>query len=358
MRATAGPDHKVLRPVLGVPLLERNLCRLLDCGFSEIAVAVSAQERPLQNYLTTRGRTLAKARHATLAPIAEQHPLGTIGVIHQLRHSSEPVVVINGDNLTNLDLRAVLGHHRRSGADMTVAVHREPFRVPLGEVSIIEGELVAYNEKPIHELVISSGAYVVEPTVAAMLGRGQRCDVPELVSLVIGAGGSVAAYSHDSLWMDVNDAADLRRCEALVRDHTDAFERWESEPDRHVLDLLLHDDSHILVTRSSKDGSGLCGLPSEDCGPQPSRADVGRLSHRCGQNGHPPRTTQLTSFDEIDVGGATLVRHHVFHTEVSDLTATADDSESTWIPISPAAQNGLLFSSALERVLTYLNHGP
>jgi mannose-1-phosphate guanylyltransferase/phosphomannomutase len=358
MRATAGPEHKVLRPVLGVSLLERNLCRLLDCGFSEIGVAVSAQERPLQSYLTTRGRTLAKARNATLAALLEQRPLGTIGMIRQLRHSPGPLIVINGDNLTNLDLRALLGHHRRSGADMTVAVHREPFRVPLGEVRIREGQLVAYNEKPIHEVVISSGAYVVEPTVATMLSSGQRCDVPELVSLVTGGGGSVGAYPHDSLWMDVNDAADLRRCEALVRDHSDAFERWESEPDRHVLDLLLRVGSHILVARSSQDDVGVCGLPSEDCGPQPSRADVVRLWHRCGQKRHPLRTTHLTSFDEIDVGDGALVRHHVFHTDVNNLTAIADGTESTWLRISSTVRNGLPFSSALERVLTYLDNGP
>jgi hypothetical protein len=143
-----------------------------------------------------------------------------------------------------------------------------------------------------------------------------------------------------------------------VRDHSDAFERWESEPDRHVLDLLLRVGSHILVARSSQDDLGVCGLPSEDCGPEPSETDVERLWRRCGQNGHPPRTRQFTSFDEIDIGGGALVRHHVFHTDVSNRTATADDNGGVWRWISPAARNGLPLSSALERVLTYLDNRP
>src|SRR5439155_21781122 len=125
--------------------------------------------------------------------------------------------------------------------------------------------------------------------VAAMLSSGQRCDVPELVSFVSGTGENVAAYLHDSLWMDVNDADDLQRCQAMVRDHTQAFERWESQPERHVLDLLLHARSQVLVTQSSHDATGAYGLPSDDCGPKPSPAHLGRLWRRCGQKGHAVR---------------------------------------------------------------------
>ena len=66
MRASAGPAHKALVPVLGVSLLERNLCALLAEDFGRIAVAVSAEEPEVERCVLERGRALAAARNARL----------------------------------------------------------------------------------------------------------------------------------------------------------------------------------------------------------------------------------------------------------------------------------------------------
>ena len=44
MRATLPPDHKSLVRILGIPLLERNLCKLLAEGFRDIVVTMNACE--------------------------------------------------------------------------------------------------------------------------------------------------------------------------------------------------------------------------------------------------------------------------------------------------------------------------
>src|SRR5690349_10402680 len=100
MRASFGPQHKALVPVLGVSMLERNLCKLLSAGFCDIIVAVSSQEPEIEDYVNTRGLDLARIRGATIECFKERQPLGTIGVARKFGDRSEALLVINVDNLT------------------------------------------------------------------------------------------------------------------------------------------------------------------------------------------------------------------------------------------------------------------
>ena len=343
MRATVGPQHKALLPVLGVPMIERNVCRVLDSGFSRIAVAVSAAEHDLHGYLATRARALAAARRATLMPLRELQPLGTIGILRELHDVRGPVVVLNGDNLTNLDLRAFVDHHVSAGAEMTIATHLEPLHVPYGEVVLADGCVVDYAEKPLHQVLVSSGAYVVEPSVAAAMAGVRRWDVPQLVRSILDRGGSVAAFRHCALWVDVNDGSDLRRCEDLVRANVHDFERWDRRPDRHALDLVLRSSAGVLAVR---DGDSW-RLPTQDCGAnEPTAADAAHLWPAADLRG----LTPLAVSDEVDVrDGGALVRHHVFAAEVAPRTA-----EQTWTWLKPSESGAQPCTSALVRALTYL----
>ena len=132
MRATAGPAHKALVPVLGVTLLERNVCALLSKGFRHIAVAVSAHEPEVERYVLGRARALATARNARLHCLKEASPRGTIGAVALLDAIDGSILVVNVDNLTALQLGKLVAFHEASSAAMTVASHIEMMRMPCG----------------------------------------------------------------------------------------------------------------------------------------------------------------------------------------------------------------------------------
>src|SRR5580698_2252505 len=161
MRATAGAAHKALVPVLGVSLLERNIVSLLNYGFREIFVAVSSSEHEVIDYIQERGTTIAGLKNVQLRLYEEEKPLGTIGVAGVLECGSEPLLVVNVDNLTTLDLRALVSHHRKTSASLTIATHVESFRVPFGEVVVRVGQVTEYREKPAFDILLSSGTYVL-----------------------------------------------------------------------------------------------------------------------------------------------------------------------------------------------------
>jgi NDP-sugar pyrophosphorylase family protein len=98
--------------------------------------------------------------------------------------------------------------------------------MPFGEVSIVDGRITAYLEKPVLRIPVASGTYVLGPEAIELLPRGQRTDVAWLVERLLGQGSLVLSFPHETSWIDVNDAASLQRAEELVAARPDIFERW------------------------------------------------------------------------------------------------------------------------------------
>lgn len=222
MRATHGPAHKALVDVLGVSMLERNLAGLFGQGFEDVTVVSSVDDPAVAEWVRTRGSELAGAARAKVASHIEREPLGTIGVLGALTVEGD-VLVINVDNLSAIDLQALVREHRDSGAAMTVAVHEEPFSIPFGEVRVENGCITDYAEKPQRRLLVSSGTYVVGSKARKSIVPGKPTNVPELIKTLVARGERVSAFRHDAPWIDVNDAAGVKAAESLVAANAPRF---------------------------------------------------------------------------------------------------------------------------------------
>jgi NDP-sugar pyrophosphorylase family protein len=216
MRAGGCVLHKALRAICGAPLIEYNLEMLFRFGVSRVWVAVSSAEEQLLSWLNERGRCVATEARAELCVIVEHEPLGTIGAAKRLGNVAENVLVINVDNLTGLDLNALLDCQIRNRAALTVATHSEQFRIPFGEVEREGSRLIAYREKPEINITISSGMYVLHQRAMRCIADTSPTSAPVLAQRLLEAGEAVACYHHNAWWIDVNDEAALARAEALI----------------------------------------------------------------------------------------------------------------------------------------------
>jgi NDP-sugar pyrophosphorylase family protein len=200
MREGGCGTHKALRVVAGMSLLERNLRMLGRFQLDRIWVATRTHENELHRWLDGAGQEFAYQHQLRLHTLREDHPLGTIGAAGLLRDVTANVVVVNVDNLTDLDIGAVMQHHFETGAAATVAVHDEPFRIPFGEVRNAGGRLVEYLEKPQFKVTISSGVYVLHRQAISLIEGGVRTDAPALFNSLIATGAHVACFSHTAWW--------------------------------------------------------------------------------------------------------------------------------------------------------------
>lgn len=345
MRAGGIVDHKGLVEVLGVPLLERNVCTLLAAGFTNLVVAVAARERALQEFIETRCRKLAEARTAALCCFMEQEPLGTIGAVRTVLPEAEDVVVVNVDNLTAIDLRAMLMHHRAAEASMTVAVHWEPFPIPYGEVELEGGWVQELNEKPIKHYRMSSGTYVVDAAAATAFPEGGPIGSPELFERLKRRGGRVAAFEHTSRWVDVNDNAGVSKAERMILDDGNDYFGQGMTPDREVAALLVHGEGRIWL-RPPGDGAhryaGLWDLPVYPADPSLGAEGPARQLHVDSRT----HAKFLFSFDDLDPQSRECIRHHVFELAGREYTPIG---EGQWIDAD--GSRGLRLSSPARRAL-------
>ena len=173
MRKSNGPTIKPLVSVAGVPLLERNLQALIRFGIEDIHVVIPAQGEPeLMEWVSSRAVRLIRAAGARLEIHEETIPRGNIGGCGDLHGKARDLLVVFADNLTTLDLRALLRDHDQGGAALTLAVHEEPFRMSFGEVRTEGDQVTGYlfaNKLVVRFVLVDGLDHIV--AVQARLGN-------------------------------------------------------------------------------------------------------------------------------------------------------------------------------------------
>ena len=197
------------KPMLKVgdrPMLETIVSQLASDGIARIYMSVRYLAGQIKEHFGDGGKWGVEIEY-----LEEDEPLGTAGVLAVLTgRESEPVVVMNGDVLTRLNVARLLAFHTEENARATISVRRLRVEIPYGVVEVADQRMVAIAEKPSTDHFVNAGVYVLDPGTFALLTPGQRCDMPDLL-LAINKDkpGSVACFAMPEYWMDVGREEDL-----------------------------------------------------------------------------------------------------------------------------------------------------
>jgi NDP-mannose synthase len=344
---------KPLVPVLGLPLLERNLMQLARFGFRKLYVAVPGSRPSIEEYLHTRGRSLIEAIGGSLEVIVEHDPLGTIGATRLV--DTETLLVVNADNLTSLSLADLVSSHQSSGAAMTTAVHAEPFRIPFAQVESHEGWVTGYREKPTFFVDVASAAYVLDARATRLIGDGESIGAPTLIDRLLANGEKVLAWQHKAPWIDVNNAAAIATAESLLSEQTDDFECW-GEPDVEVVGALLFQEDKMLLEyrpEGAKCYPGIWDTPGGklEKGENPEEALVRELREELGIK--VSNMQKVACFDDIDLHSSRVFRHHVYAVPCVQQPKAVEGQRLDWVERSPTPE---IYSLPVRRSLAWLNH--
>ncbi len=330
MRSTLGPMHKGLVPIVGISLLERNICALAAHGIRRIVVAINERESGMRDYVQNRGRSVVGSVGGSIECFEESEPLGTIGAAGQLwKYNPSEIVVANVDNLTTLNWKEMLAYHRRKMAGMTVAAHWQTIHSSLGELTVGQGNVIQYQEKPVRKVLISSGSYVLDAATCHLIPPRQRTDAPDLVRQLLDDQRTVAAFQHESPWIDINDAETIADAERLVARHFSEFECWHPAPQAERLHLLACCDQQVLAERHvAREGPAGWGLP-EAAVEGDLEASAVTLGRRFGLGTDRPR--YLGAYDDLDERLGSVTRRHIFLLQVSERTPISVPDGYAWI---------------------------
>lgn len=112
-----------------------------------------------------------------------------------------------GDGVSNVDLTRLLAHHRKSGASATLTAVRPVGR--FGELSLEEGRVVSFAEKPEDSpAYINGGFFVLNKSVASLL-TGHDCIFERTPMETLARTGNLAAFTHDGFWQCMDNLREM-----------------------------------------------------------------------------------------------------------------------------------------------------
>jgi NDP-sugar pyrophosphorylase family protein len=199
---------KPMLEVGGKPILERIIGQLRSAEVKNVVVATHHLPESITNYFGSGENFGVEIEY-----VHEHTPLGTAGALGLLPKMSRPLLVMNGDIVTNVDFRAMLAFHEENAADITVGVARYQFQVPYGVVECEGSRIVKLSEKPQISAFVSAGIYLVSPGVVNQVERGKRMDMPDIINRVVEQSGIAVSFPIVEYWLDIGSPTEFERAQ-------------------------------------------------------------------------------------------------------------------------------------------------
>lgn len=208
LRPLTEDTPKPMLPVGDRPLLERIIGQLSSAGIDGVSVTTHFMPEVIKQHFGD-----GKDFGVNISYVHEETPLGTAGALRMIERPAGPVLVINGDILTNIDFRNMTAFHNEHGADLTLAVRGYDVYVPYGVVETEGPYLRKLVEKPTYTHFVNAGIYLLSPAAFDYLGTDGRLDMTQLVERLIRAGRTVVTFPVAEYWLDIGHIDDYNRAQ-------------------------------------------------------------------------------------------------------------------------------------------------
>lgn len=205
---------KPLLPVAGKPMLEHIIEKAKADGFEHFVLAVHYLGHMIEAYFGDGGKWQVKIEY-----LREESPLGTAGALSLLPSKpTHPVLVSNGDVLTDVRYGELVEFHNRHEAAATMAVRLHQWQHPFGVVKTRGVEITGFEEKPTYRSHVNAGVYVLAPKSFDLLTPGEHCDMPTLFEKLRQEGEKTIVYPMHEPWLDVGRSEDYDQANNDLKD--------------------------------------------------------------------------------------------------------------------------------------------
>ena len=195
---------KPMLEVHGKPILRHILDKAKSEGFHEFFISINYLGDVIKDYFGSGEELGIKISYLT-----EDKPLGTAGALSLLPMQKKPIIVTNGDVLSDIVLKDILNFHKHNLADATMAIRPHEWQNPFGVVEIDDISITDFIEKPIIRSFVNAGVYVINPQSLALLLKNKYIDMPNFFQYLKEKNQKVIAYPIHEHWSDIGRPEDL-----------------------------------------------------------------------------------------------------------------------------------------------------
>ena len=212
MRPLTDDFPKPMLPIGDKPVLQLIIEQLQSAGISKVQLTTHFKPDVIRKHFGD-----GKKFGVDLQYVNEDQPLGTAGALGLVPDINEPMLVLNGDVLTQVDFRALVAFHREHKAELTVGVRQYDFQVPYGVVQCEGAEVQGVEEKPTLNFFVNAGIYLLEPSAHRSIPTGQKFDMTDLIGKLRSEGRRVVAFPVVEYWMDIGRHVDYEQAQEDVK---------------------------------------------------------------------------------------------------------------------------------------------
>jgi len=243
LRPLTSDTPKQMLPVVDRPMIEWVVDHLGGYGVDEVVLSLGFRPEAFTSRYPDYRLGDVKLSYAV-----EPEPLGTAGAIRFAAREAgmtETFIVVNGDVLTDLNIRKLMVKHHQAGAEATIALHRVEDPSRFGVVPIAaDGRVEAFVEKPDADDSpsnwINAGTYVFEPSIIERIAPGRKVSIERETFPRMAADGVMFAQQSSSYWIDTGTPV------AYIQAQMDILERSALLPQGHAhAAATVHRDAMI-----------------------------------------------------------------------------------------------------------------
>ncbi|MGH3666032.1 MAG: sugar phosphate nucleotidyltransferase [Egibacteraceae bacterium] len=252
LRPLTDARPKPLVPFVGDPFAAGLLRRLVVAGCTGATFLVGRDAGPFAP-LRTVGADLGIA----VDVVAEPVPLDTAGAARDLLRgdgvpAGDPILVCNGDVLTDLDYAALIAAHQTAGAVATLALTRVDDPSSFGVIECDGTRVERFVEKPPPGTAVANtvnaGTYALDASAFdGFSSSGPLSFERDVFPDLLAAGTVLSAYTSDAYWQDLGTLQRYLAGHAAVLDGrcswplSDAYERRSGS-------VLVHPRARVHAT--------------------------------------------------------------------------------------------------------------
>ncbi len=210
---------KPMLPFCGAPFLAGLARRLGAAGARRVGLIVGADTAPFAPLVE-----LLAPHGLEVFLVPEPTPLDTAGGVRAATVGlDEPVLVLNGDVLSDLDVTALVARHDATGAAATISLTRVPDTSTFGVCVLEDERIVAFVEKPApgtlpgHDTV-NAGAYVLSAGALERFADGPLSFEREVFPTLLESGERLTGVVHEGVWTDLGTPERFLAGQRLVLD--------------------------------------------------------------------------------------------------------------------------------------------
>ncbi|MBU0532123.1 nucleotidyltransferase family protein [Candidatus Micrarchaeota archaeon] len=197
---------KPMLPIGGKPILQYVIENIKRAGIKDYLLTVGYLHEQITNYFGNGSKFDVRIEYAI-----ENEKMNTAGsVLPHADKVNSTFIVAMGDHITNIDIKKMIEHHKKTGAIATIALLQHQIPIQFGMAEVENGLVTGFKEKPILNHLYNVAIYVFEPEIFKYI-KSKEDFAKDVFPRMLKKGEKISAFIFDDVWFDIGQVSEYER---------------------------------------------------------------------------------------------------------------------------------------------------